>query len=296
MFVMCGYRKAIKKYYKIINNIRSKTFNSKIGNIEYLLTGKGPTILISHGISGGIDQGMLLANNFISKNNRLLFISRFGYLNSAMPKNPSAELQADAYKELIDHLGIKKIILYANSAGSTSVLHFAIKYPKNCCGLILQAPNAPLDYNPGAPPKFVFKNNFLYWFFMKLFGKMMASMFVSKEILKNLTREERTELMDEVFFSALPVSERTKGIIFDAYISNPSINEMNSLNLISTPTLILNTIDDPATVISGARKLTEKITNSKLVEFDSGSHIFYGQQDKVKSETKKFIDKHKGTC
>lgn len=64
---MFGYRKTLKQRYKTMNSIESKVYKSKFGNIEYILEGKGPTILISHGISGGIDQGILLANNFISQ-------------------------------------------------------------------------------------------------------------------------------------------------------------------------------------------------------------------------------------
>lgn len=213
-----------------------------------------------------------------------------------MPENPSAELQADTYKELLDHLGIEKTIMYTNSAGSTSVLNFAIKYPNNCCGLILQVANAPLDFDPRTPPKFVFKSNFLYWVFLKLFGKMMSSMFVPKEILKSLSKKERTELLDEVFFSVLPVTKRTKGAIFDAHVSNPSINEEISFEKILALTLKLNAIDDPATVISGARTLSEKIPNSKLVEFDSGGHLLFRQEDNVRQEINKFVNEHKEDC
>lgn len=287
---MFGYKKKLTESYAELKKIDSKVYSSSFGDIEYCIRGEGITVLISHGVSGGVDHGIGLTNSFLNKKYKFLFLSRFGYLRSSIPDNPSAEKQADAFKELLDELNFDKIVLYANSAGSTSAIHLAIKYPQLCKGLILQSANAPLDYKPGTPPKFIFKSNFLYWLFLKLFGKMMLSMFVPKNILKNLSRKEKNKLMDDVFFSVLPVTERTKGALFDTFVSNPSIVDI-PFEKISVPTLILNAIDDPATNISGARLLAEKIPYSKLVEFETGGHLLYSQDKKVKEEIDKFLEK-----
>lgn len=286
---MFGYKKKLAERYAELKKIDSKVFFSSFGDIEYCIRGEGTTILISHGVSGGVDQGIGLTNSFFNKKYKFLILSRFGYLRSSIPDNPSAEKQADAFKELLDELNIDKIVLYANSAGSTSVIHFAIKYPQICKCLILQSANAPLDYKPGAPPKFIFKSNFLYWIFLKLFGKMMFSMFVPKNIIKNLSRKEKNKLMDDVFFSVLPITKRTKGALFDTFVSNPSIKDI-PFDKISVPTMILNAIDDPATKIYGARLLAEKIPNSKLVEFETGGHLLFNQDKKVKEEIDKFLE------
>ncbi|MFX1504017.1 MAG: alpha/beta fold hydrolase [Promethearchaeota archaeon] len=286
---MCGYKKTLEENYNRIDKIKSKIYSSKIGDIEYLLRGKGPTILISHGISGGIDQGNSLANIFFSSNYRFLLISRFGYLKSPMPKNSSPKLQAKAYKLLLNYLGIEKVIIFANSAGSTSAIQFAIKYPQFCGGLILQAPNAPLDFLPGKPPKFIFKSNFVYWFFLRLFGKRMLSMFVPKAVTEQLSKQEISDIIDNIFFSGLPITGRTDGIIFDNYVSNPSINDNVPFEKIKAPTLILNAKDDPATVIEGARTLSEKISNCMLVEFDSGGHLMINCEQEAKQRIDDFI-------
>ncbi|MFC2024615.1 hypothetical protein ACFLTJ_03505, partial [Chloroflexota bacterium] len=86
--------------------IPSEVYSSTYGEIEYHLEGDGPVALVSHGVTGGIDQGMFLVNNFFGTNHRFLYISRFGYLKSSLPKDASARLQAVAYKDLLDHLGI----------------------------------------------------------------------------------------------------------------------------------------------------------------------------------------------
>ncbi|MHA1914225.1 MAG: alpha/beta fold hydrolase [Promethearchaeota archaeon] len=272
-----------------MNKIESQSFKSKFGDIEYIVRGKGPTILISHGISGGIDQGILLANNFLSSNYKFLLISRFGYLKSTIPKNPSAELQAEVYKQLLDNLGIEKVIIFGSSAGSTSAIQFAIKYPQLCEGLLLHSPNAPLDDPPGTPPKFIFKSNFIYWFFLKLFGKRMLSIFVPKTICRKLSDREIKDLIEEVFFSVLPVTERIEGFLFDAFVSNPSINDNLPFEKIQAPTLILNAKDDPATVIEGARTLAGKIPNSKLIEFETGGHLMVNCEKEANQQINIFI-------
>ena len=295
LIIVVKFRKALAQSYSRLDNIPSQVYNSNRGAIEYLLIGDGPTILVSHGITGGVDQGIGFSEDFLGKGYRLLFVSRFGYLNSSMPDNPSPELQAEVYKELIDYLGIENVFIFGNSAGGTSAIHFAISYSKNCRGLILLSSNAPLDNPSGHPPKFIFKSNFLYWFVMKLFGKSMLKMFVPKTVLKNLPKHEIKRIIGGIYFSALPVTKRTKGILFDLFISNPSINDELPFDSISSPVLIINSIDDPATLIEGARTLAKKIKNSTLLTFDTGGHLILGHEKEIKSQIRKFINNNKVT-
>jgi len=289
--VVVKFRKALARSYSRLDSIPSQIYHAKHGDIEYLLRGDGPTILISHGVTGGIDQGLRLSEG-LGSGYRFLYVSRFGYLKSSMPDNPSPELQAEVYEELLDYLGIESVFVFGNSAGGTSAIHFAINHLQKCSGLILLSSNAPLDNPVGNPPKFVFKSNFLYWFVMKLFGKSMMKMFVPKPILKDLSKQEIKRIMNEVFFAALPVTKRTEGILFDLFISNPSINGEIPFEKIRAPTLIINAIDDPATLIEGARNISRRIKNSSLLTFDTGGHLLLGHEEEIKHQISKFIGMH----
>jgi len=289
VLIYVKFRKVLTQRYRDVDGISSEVYDSKYGNIEYYMEGDGPTILISHGITGGIDQGIGLTESYLGSGYRCLYISRFGYLKSSMPENPSPELQADAYKELLDHLGITRISVFGNSAGGTSAIQFAIRYPQNCSGLILHTSNAPLEEDPGHPPSFIFKFDFWYWVFLKLIGGSMMKMFVPESVLEDLSKDDKKRIMDEIFFNALPVTKRKKGIIFDMLVSNPSINEEVPFEKIESPTLILHAIDDPSIPVEGARTLERKIKNSKLVTFDTGGHLFIGQEEKIKKEISNFI-------
>jgi pimeloyl-ACP methyl ester carboxylesterase len=288
IIVFSKFKKSLSQSYDRLQNIPSTVYDSKHGKVEYLLRGKGPTILVSHGITGGIDQGIGMSKDFFSEGYRFLFISRFGYLKSSIPDNASPQLQAEVYKELLDYLGIQNTFIFGNSAGATSAIHFAMKYSQECKGLILLSSNAPLDKSSSYPPKFVFKSNFLYWFVMKLFGKSMLGMFVPKNVLKNIPKQKIKQIIDAIYFSALPITQRTKGILFDLFVSNPSINDELPFNDITSPVLIINSIDDPATLIEGARTLARKIRTSDLLTFDTGGHLTLGHE----KEIKKFINLH----
>ena len=291
--IFMKFRNIMAKNYRRLDGIPSQVYTSKHGNIEYLVRGEGPTILVSHGITGGIDQGIGLSKDYIGDGYRLLFISRFGYLKSSIPDNPSPELQAEVYKELLDYLGIERAFIFGNSAGGTSAIQFAINYPKTCRGLILVSSNAPLDKPSGHPPKFVFKSNFLYWFVMKLIGKSTLKMFVPKNVIKNLSKQKINQIIDGIYFSALPITKRTKGILFDLFVSNPSISNKLPFDGISSPVLIINSIDDPATLIEGARTLARRIKTSELLTFDTGGHLILGHEKEIEYQIKKFIDIHK---
>lgn len=277
-----------------IQDIHSKLYKSQYGDVEYVLEGAGPTILISHGVTGGIDQGIGLSDMYLGKGYRFLYISRFGYLKSSMPAKPSAKLQAEVYSDLLDYLHLDRVFILGNSAGGASAIHFAIDYPGKCDGLILVSSTVPGN-TKALPPKafmnLVFGSNFLYWCTVKLFGPSMMKMFVPESIMKTLSTPEKKKLMDIVFLSGLPVSHREKGILFDTYLSNPSMDEAIPFEKITSPTLIIHSIDDPAPPIEGARMISKKIHHCELVSYETGGHLILGHEDEIKRTISDFISR-----
>ncbi len=292
IIIYITYKKDLNASNKRIDSIESQIFNSKIGSIEYILEGKGPTILISHGVTGGIDQGIGLSNLYLGKGYRYLYISRFGYLKSSMPDYPSAELQAKAYKDLLDFLCIDSVFIFGNSAGGASAIHFAIDYPEKTKGLILVSSVVPGN-EKALPPKLfmkaVFGSDFLYWTTLKLFGRNMIQMFVPKSIYKQLSKTERKSLIDDIMFSGLPISNRTKGVLFDTYDSNPSMDKGLAFDSINLPTIIIHAIDDPAPPFEGARSISTKISNSKLLPFETGGHLILNHEEEIKHAIHNFV-------
>jgi pimeloyl-ACP methyl ester carboxylesterase len=212
-------------------------------SIQYRIVGEGPVVLVSHGVTGGIDQGMFLANNFFGTDHRFLYISRFGYLKSSLPEDASARLQAAAYKDLLDHLGINQVFLYGNSAGGPSTMWFAIDYPERTKGLILHSSAGP-GPNDEFPPDQLFKYNFPYWAAIKAFPNMILGFLLPDDIRSTMTKQEKSLIIKDVFMASLPITERTEGVIFDNRVSTPSVNDI-PFEQLATPTLILQAEDDP---------------------------------------------------
>lgn len=269
--------------------IPSEIYSSKYGDIQYNLVGEGPVVLVSHGVTGGIDQGMYLASNFLGTDLKFLYVSRFGYLESSLPEDASARLQAAAYKELLDHLGIDQVFLFGNSAGGPSVMWFAIDYPEMTTGLILHSSAGP-GPNDEFPPNQLFKFNLPYWTAIKVAPNMIISFLLPDDIRATLTDQEKEMIINDVFLASLPITERTEGVIFDNGTSTPSVNDI-PLEQITVPTLILQAEDDPREKETG-HAMADRIPENDFVGL-TGGHFLLTQDERVREEIATFIEKHK---
>ena len=284
-----AFRRDLSAARDRLAHIQTKVQASKYGDIEYMLAGEGPTVLISHGVTGGIDQGVALTSTFgmFRQGYRFLYVSRFGYLKSSMPDHASARLQAAAYKQLLDHLGIDKVFVFGNSAGGTSAMWFAVDYPERTKGLILQSSAVPGAEIASTPP-LVMKYDFPYWLAVKALPSTLLSIFVPKDY--KLTVDEKAFYVKNVFAASLPISERSQGIAFDNGVSTPSVGEV-PFERIAASTLILHAVDDPAPPIEGAREVARRIPDSRLVELDGG-HFLVRHEKEIQDAIARFTSEH----
>jgi pimeloyl-ACP methyl ester carboxylesterase len=286
------YLRDMKLAQKKVNFLKGAVINTTIAPIEYYRTGKGAPILISHGITGGFDQGLGLAKQYIGGEYDLISVSRFGYLGSPLPEDSSPDAQADAYMHLLDTLNIEKTFIFGNSAGGTSAIKFALKYPERCSGLILVSSNVPVEVT--MPPKpvmqAVFGSNYIYWLTVKIMGEnMLPAAGVTKEMLKDMSKAEKEVLIKDVIMSGFPISSRTSGVINDMYISNPDINNNYSFDQIKVPVLMIHAKDDPLCSYQGAQMMSKRISNNEFVSFENGGHIIIGHENEIQKSIASFI-------
>ena len=64
------------------------------------------------------------------------------------------------------------------------------------------------------------------------------------------------------------------------------------LDQIQTPTLIINTADDPISIPANVRKLAEQMPNARLYVVPDGGHLFFGHAAEVKAEIAQFLRSH----
>ena len=113
-------------------NSESEIYESSLGPIEYKIRGNnGPVVLIAHGTPGGHDQTIGHTSSY-----RVLTPSRPGYLRTPLSVGYTPLEQAAAFKELLDGLGIQKVIVIGISGGGPSSMEFAAAFPERTLGLV----------------------------------------------------------------------------------------------------------------------------------------------------------------
>lgn len=287
LLILPRYLKDLRVAKEQLARLATTTIDTPVATIEYYRTGTGVPVLISHGITGGYDQGLGLARLYMGDGYDLIATSRFGYLGSSIPDDSSPDAQADAYAHLLDDLELDRAYIMGNSAGGTSAIKFALKYPERCLGLILVSSNVPSESAPRLAPKalskVLFGSDLAYWLFVKLMGENMLPMIgAPKSITATLTQDQRAELLAGVIMGGLPISERTAGVINDMYLSNPDINRGYPFQAIKVPTLIISAKDDPLCLNTGAQAISEQIADSRLISFETGGHLLLGREQAVR--------------
>lgn len=119
----------------------SAVVSTLCGAIEYQEAGTGSPLLMIHGSGGGYDQGMVFAGPLTHRGIRVIAMSRFGYLRTAMPVDASPAAQADAYACLLDALGVHRASILGASAGapSASAAAAGLFWAAMPCGLLQSA-------------------------------------------------------------------------------------------------------------------------------------------------------------
>ena len=267
----------------------TQLFKSRYGEIQYQVVGSGPIVLVSHGITGGVDQAESLVTQWrvLPDEYRFIYVSRFGYLESSVPEGASSTLQAAAYRELLDHLGIDRVFIAGNSAGGPSAMWFAIQYPERTNGLILVSSAVP-GPEPDYIPNLVAENDFIYWAAVKSSPDKLLEMFLPKSIIATMTDEQKDFAVKNAFVASMPISQRTDGILFDNRETLPKVNNI-PFEQILVPTLIFQAVDDPREY-QGGQEMARRIPTSQFVGL-TGGHLLLTHDSEVRAAIHDFIGK-----
>lgn len=269
----------------------STLIDTPCGAIEYQEAGAGVPLLAIHGSGGGFDQGMAFAAPLASKGVRVIAMSRFGYLRSAMPADASAAAQADAFVCLMDALHLPSAAVMGGSAGAQSALQMAIRHPDRVSALVLLVPlvwKPPTSASSAAPMApwveatmmAVIGSDFLFWSALHLARTQMMETVVATPpaVLKTAGPTEQARIaamLDHI----LPVSARAAGLRSDTVASKTLTSD--ALEKITAPTLVISARDDLYGTFAGAEYTASQITGARFVGFDTGGHTWVGHNDEV---------------
>jgi len=259
------------------------------GSIEYALSGKGPAVLILHGTIGGYDQARVMAEILGTDAYQFIAVSRPGYLRTPLSTGKTFEAQADAYVALLDQIGIDKVAVIAVSGGGPSALHFALRYPERCWGLVMLSANSDVragtENTSGRPPTVstqrpselilntVF-SDFASWILIEL-ATLMPRPFLDNlvgttytdDIVNNPTQ---FQFYIDTLNSFALLSQRRAGAVNDGVRFTQFTGY--SFENIATPTLILQGNKDMDSILAQQQYLDNIIPNSTYIEIDGGTH------------------------
>lgn len=262
---------AVKESKERLATYGSKTVQLSYGNMSYVDTGEGETILSVHGIFGGYDQAYDTCKDF-SSDYRIIAPSRFGYLGSDILGDGTPAEQATAYVELLDELGIDKVYLLATSAGGSVAIRFALDYPERTKGLILYCSAMPFTekpekYSEYAGPPAVLCNDLTMFLISPLFDPIMG-------------------MEPSTIYSMLPVSDRKDGVVLDASVTNLDMARNYDdyhIEDLQVPTLVFHAKDDKLASYTDTVKAVERFPNCTFISFESGGHLMVGHGEEIKN-------------
>lgn len=275
---------------------RSRVVPTRFGAVEFAVAGDGPPLLMIHGTGGGFDQGLRFSQALLRRGHQAIAPSRFGYLRSDFPADPSSERQADAFADLLDHLGIERLPVAGGSAGALSAAQFALRHPQRCRSLVLLVPAANLHGQD--PVEFdalqrlvverVLASDTLFWLASNTMRPTLIRTLLATDpaLLDRVSPAERERAL-AVLEELMPISARVRGLLNDARLAgSPAALDLRS---ITVPTLVLSAEDDRFGTARTARDIASAVPGAKLVVFPRGGHLLLGHDDDVADAISAFV-------
>lgn len=280
--------------FSLLNKLKgnSKIVETKLGPIEYKMIGdKGPVLMSIHGSPGGYDQNILSSDAF-----RILILSRPGYLRTPLSVGQTAAEQATAYSELLEALGIQKVVVMGISGGGPSSMEFAAKFPEKTLGLIaFEAVSYSEDYTNKFPEDESMLNgsDFSMWaglYYMSFLGaKKKAAMMLpnTKNRIRLISNPKNVAKLKSMEWSIWPMSLRREGVANDY---QQFVNLSIPFEKINVPTLAIHGNEDINVDLSHAKEVIEKVQGSELKIIDEGDHMMmFTHSEEIDSLIKEFV-------
>ena len=148
----------------------------------------------------------------------------------------------------------------------------------------------------GLPPRAVFRVVFssdaIMWLIVTYLPGLMARL---SQVLRVPAGVEPTaddlSLLSRTMHAVFPAKMRATGVVFDAYESNPDINQLD-LSMVQAPTLVMHALDDPGPPYEAAVRMARQMPLAKILTVESGGHLMLGEHPAALAEAQTFLRQH----
>ena len=270
--------------------------------LDHASGGEGQAFLALHGGMGGIDQSQLLARALLgnAKGYRVVAVSRPGYLDTPLYIGPTPEEQADLYAQLLDTLGLDKVVVAAVSAGGVSALQFALRHPDRCRALILvSCCTGRLETPPEIQSRMKVMNllsripglaALMRWKIGRNWDETARRSVADPQVrARTLAHPQAGAMLRDLQLSVFGrLRDRLLGTMNDVAL----FSEMAPLTFetISVPALVIHGTGDRVVPFAHAQEAADGIPRAELFAIEGGEHVaLFTHLDEVRARTAKFL-------
>jgi pimeloyl-ACP methyl ester carboxylesterase len=280
------YRRELEAGRARLAAVERHVIATRWGQVEYAEEGSGAPVLVVHGIYQHCVSGLETLRGLLP-GRRLIAPSRFGYLGSSLPPNASVADQADAFAALLDALGIDRIDVVAESAGTPSALQLALRHPDRVQHLAVLVGNFPGSPTAVVQPPWAKRidRQLIMWVLKTIAPSTTARLTAAVPKTFSMTSED-ARVTAEFIDSLFPMSP--EGYNFDLYVSNADVNTYR-LEAIRVPTLIVHTKDDQLASHEASKRAAERIPGARFISLESGGHLMLGQTTIIRDQLADFF-------
>lgn len=243
------------------------TIQTRAGRVAYRETGSGPTVLLLHAtLHDGRDFDPVVER--LARRYRTIAVDWPGHGDSdpvAPGMEPGAPLFADVLEDVVDGLGVSRVVLIGNSVGGFAAARLAINRPETVAGLILVNSGGFVPWNR------------LSRMFCRVLGtpalfRATAPLFV-RGYMKAKTDSDRAIVERAMAKAKTADGVRTGAALWRSF-ATPGHDLRSRAAELSVPTLIVWGKRDIAIPLRAGRATREAIAGSRFEILDTGHVVF----------------------
>ena len=249
---------------------RSRLLSTRLGPVEVEVTGAGPDVLVLHGSGGGFDQGTWLARALDLRAQRVIAVSRPGYLRT--PDRETLDEAVELYVATLDALGVERAAVLGGSGGGMSAAVLAARHPERVSALVmLSAVSGPVTEAGASLALYMAR----------------ATLDLNTTVVRAVRRRSHLALLLELASTLAAPDQRVRGVLRDLAISRSFVAQR-----VSVPTLVIHGTADRAVAFAHAERTQAGCADSELVAIEGGGHLCCLTHAEVGERIRAFLAAH----